>query len=421
MFSKLRFLIVLAIVVVSMMGALAVAEENPEIGIMVYRDNPGQHEPTIELVNQWAKEKGVKVNITIAGHSDRQTVVTTTLEAGSGPDILFFADFEPHLYIDALMDVSDLARDIAEENGGWFPIAEIIGKAGEEWKALPIYIYMHQMIYRKDIIEKAGTEVPQTWEGFRIVLQKIKELDVDIEPFGVAFGRSFDGQQFLISVILANGGRVLSPDGSEVVFDSPETVEALKYVIDIYQDGLVDPTVVGWDDSTNNQAILAGRIAFTFNGFSIKMQAEKDFPDLNPNIGAAVYPGGTVTRASFPFTLSLGIRKDTQHPELAKDLVRYLFKRENYEKVLEHTRGSVGVSLQGFAELPIWDDPDYRANLDAIPTAQLFASPSRHTAEVWNGYVIIDMLGDVLVRGMTPEEAVEKAAKQMEEIYFGGK
>ena len=65
MFSKLRFLIVLAIVVVSMMGALAVAEENPEIGIMVYRDNPGQHEPTIELVNQWAKEKGVKVNITI--------------------------------------------------------------------------------------------------------------------------------------------------------------------------------------------------------------------------------------------------------------------------------------------------------------------------------------------------------------------
>ena len=175
---------------------------------------------------------------------------------------------------------------------------------------------------------KSRAEIPQTWEEFRIVLQKIKELDVDIEPFGVAFGRSFDGQQFLISVIIANGGRVLSPDGSEVVFNSPETVEALKYVIDLYQDGLVDPTVVGWDDSTNNQAILAGRIAITFNGFSIKMQAEKDFPDLNPSIGAAVYPGGTVTRASFPFTLSLGIRKDTQHPELAKDLVRYLFKEK---------------------------------------------------------------------------------------------
>ena len=77
--------------------------------------------------------------------------------------------------------------------------------------------------------------------------------------------------------------------------------------------------------------------------------------------------------------------------------------------------------MQGFAELPIWDDPDYRANLDAVPTAQLFAPPSRQTAEVWNSYVIIDMLGDVLVRGMTPEEAVEKAAKQMEETYFGGK
>ena len=47
MFSKLRFLIVVTIVVVSMMGALAVAEENRKSALW-FTDNPGQHEPTIE-------------------------------------------------------------------------------------------------------------------------------------------------------------------------------------------------------------------------------------------------------------------------------------------------------------------------------------------------------------------------------------
>jgi ABC-type glycerol-3-phosphate transport system substrate-binding protein len=107
---------------------------------------------------------------------------------------------------------------------------------------------------------------------------------------------------------------------------------------------------------------------------------------------------------------------------LAKKLVAYLFEPKNYQYVLESTLGATGVSLKGFANLPFWAQrPDWKANLDAIPTARLFAPPSAATAEVNNSYVIVDMIGDVLVRGMTEEKAIEKAAKRMEEIYFGKK
>ena len=390
------------------------------LGIVVYKDNPMQHEPTIKLVNRWAKENNVDVDITIGGHANRLTLATTALEGGTGPDLLMLADYEPNLFARGLLDVSDIADEIGKKGGGWYPIAREIGTAEGRWKALPIYLYMHEMMYRKDVLEAVGAKVPDTWDEFRTVLKRIKDSDLKIQPFGVAFGRSFDGQQFLISVIMSHGGRVLSDDGTKVVFNSPETVKGLEYVIGLYRDGLVDPTVPGWDDGTNNQAMLSERIAFTFNSFSIKMAAENDFPELNPKIGVAVYPAGPVTRVSFPFTLSYAIRKDTKHPELAKKLLTYLLLPENYQHVLEYTAGATGVALKGFADLPFWEKkPDWKANLDAIPTAYLFAPPSAKTAEVHNGYVIVDMIGNVLVRGMTPEKAVEKASKRMEQIYFG--
>jgi multiple sugar transport system substrate-binding protein len=389
--------------------------------VVVFRDNPGQHIPTRELVNQWSEQNNIDVKITIAGHSTRQQVNTTALEGGSGPDIIMMTNFEPYIYEDGLLDVSDLARDIGRENGGWFPIAEQSARVHGVWRALPVYNYSHMMLYRKDILRMVGASVPDTWTEFRDVLAKIKNSRrTDITPLGVSIGRSFDGQQFLISVILSHGGKVLSDDASRVVFDSPETLKALNYVIGLYRDGFLDQTSPGWDDGTNNQAMLADRIAFTFNSNSIKLQAVSDFPEMNPKIGLAVYPAGPVERVSNPYAMSYGIRKSSKFPEESKELLRFLFEHDNYAKVLRETEGSVGVTLKGFTDLAIWDKEDYDVNLEAMSTARLFAQPSAESSEVYNSYIIVDMISDVLVNGMAPEKAVERAAKRMEEIYFGG-
>ena len=285
-----------------------------KLGVVVYQDNPGQQTPTTELVNQWAKDNGVQVDITTVTHSNRQTVLTTALEAGSGPDLLILSNYDPYLFADGLLDISDLGQKLADENGGWYPIAEHLGKVDGTWRAFPTYVYMHQMLYRKSALDKAGVEVPDTWDQFRAALQALKDSNQDMEPFGVSYGRSFDGQQFLLGILLGYGSQVLSDDGSKVVFDSPETVKGLEYAVQLYKDGLIDPTVVGWDDGTNNQAMLAGTIAITFNGFSVKQQALSDFPDLAPDIGTAIYPAGPVTRASFPTVLSYAIRKSPISP-----------------------------------------------------------------------------------------------------------
>lgn len=386
------------------------------VGIVVYRDNPGQHVPTQEIVQQCSADQGITADITMITHSNRQTVLTTALEAGSGPDILMLSNYDPYLFSDSLLDVSEIAAQLGEENGGWYPIAEQIGNVEGTWRALPTYIYMHQLLYLKDAFEQAGVEVPDTWDEYRDALQAIRDSDVDLEPLGVSYGRSFDGQQFLLGILLGYGSQVLDDEGN-VVFNSPETIQGLQYAIDLYRDGLTDSTVVGWDDGTNNQAMLADRIATTFNGFSIKQQALGDFPELAPNVGTAIYPRGPVTRASFPTAFSYAIRASTDVPDEARALLGCVLSNENYRQVLEVTNGAIGTAFEGFADMEIWDDPDFATNLTAIESATLFAPPSSETATVENSFVVVDMLADVLVRGMTVEEAVERATERMREVY----
>ena len=226
----------ICLIIIAMVGGFGFApivQAKAKLGIVIYKDNPGQQVPTRELVNQWAKDNNVDVDITIGGHANRLTIATTALEGGTGPDLILLADYEPNLFANGLLDVTDLAAKIGKECGGWYPMSEQIGSADGKWNALPIYMYMHMMMYRKDIFESAGAKVPENWDEFRSAMEKVKKANLGLQPFGVSYGRSFDAQLFLISLIVSNGGKILSDDGKSVAFNSPETVKAIKYAVDL--------------------------------------------------------------------------------------------------------------------------------------------------------------------------------------------
>lgn len=397
----------------------ASAAQTAPLQVMIYKDNPGQQVPTQALIQKWAQDNHKNVQVTVSDSSVRTTAVTTALEGGTGPDILVLADFEPYQYAKGLLDVTDLANTIAKEDGGWYPIAKTIGDVNGTWRALPVYVYSEMLVYRKDLLQQAGVSVPKTWTEFRTALQELKDANLGVEPFGISLARSFDGQQFLTSVIRGNGGSVVSPDGSKITFDSPQTVQALSYVIGLYKDGLINQDALSWTDSTNNQAMLAGKIAMTFNSNSIELQAKQQFPDLYPKIGDALMPAGPQGDFSTPLTFSFAIRNSSKLQGEAENLLGYLFAHDNYAKVLTDTQGATGVSLAGFQDLPVWSQDDNMANLATVPTAHYLAPPSAQASEVSNDYVIINMVADVLNNGMTPAQAVAKAAAQMQQIYFG--
>lgn len=401
-------------------GRTAWAQTRPQLGIMVLKDQPGQDVPTTQLINAWAAQKNVDVKITTVTFSVLDTTTATSLQGHTGPDLVILSNYGAYLYSDALLDVSDLATKLNAANGGWYPISERLAVVNGTWRSLPVYMYMHMFFYRQDVFDKAKVAVPGTWDQFRTALQKIKSANTGVAPFGIAYGRSFDGQQFLLGVLWGLGGDVLSPDGKKVVLNSPKAVEALKYVVGLYQDGLTAPGLLAWNDSSNNQAWLAGQIATTFNGYSIKVQA-RQFPKLYPVTRVTVYPGGPAGRFSFPTAFGYGIRSSTANPTLAKDLLGYLLQKDNYEKVLTHTGGAIGTPFKGFAGLPIWRQPgsDGMANIASVAVGRILA-PSRATAQIDQDQILIDMVADVLGNHMTPEHAIAKAEQRIGAILAKG-
>lgn len=394
---------------------------NPSMSVLIVKDNPGQDVPTQEQLKAWAKANNVNLSIQVSTLANLAVKDATIVQSGSGPDVFIMQGYGPQLYADSLLDVSDIAQKIAQENGGWYDIAQQVGTVNGVWKAIPVYVYTHQLLYRKDILKAVGEQVPTTWTDFVRVAQKIEAQygSKGMDAFGVAYARSNDGAQFLQGVLWEYGSRMFSPDGKTVTFDSPQTVAGLKFVLSLYQNHLTPRGLLAWNDSTNNQEFLASQIAFTVNGASIKQQAKTVSDTLYNNTGVAVYPEGPDGTASFASPFSFGIRKNTQHAALAKSMIEYLFQPKNYAAVITHTGGAVGTSLKGFTSLSVWQDPDHKAILDAIPTAHLTgwpAAPSKVSAEIDSHAILINMLGRVLNDGLTPEQAVHEASQQIQKL-----
>jgi multiple sugar transport system substrate-binding protein len=412
--------IFLAISLFAVLGAVLVfasPKAEAPLQVQVYQDNPGQHIPTQAIIKEWAAKNNEKVEMIVVTKATKLTGVTTALESGTGPDILVLEWVEPYQYAEGLLDITDIGNELGRENGGWYPIAETFGKVNGRWVNFPIYLLGQMVLYRKDMLADAGVTIPEdvTWEQFRQGLQILKaNLPPDVLPFGISLNSPGDGQQFILARTMAEGGKVVSDDGSRIVWNSPETVRALKYIIGLVEDGLMNPDPLSWDDSTNNQAFLSGKIAITFNSNSIKLQASREFPDLDPFVGTAVMPEGV----SFASPSGFSIRKSTKHPEKAKSLLKYMCSFDNYARILEETYGAIGCAFKGHAKLDVWSG-DNETNLLAIPGMQLPCPPSAEFSEAYNGLLFSDMVADVLDKNMTPEAAVERTAERLEQIYFG--
>lgn len=68
----------------------------------------------------------------------------------------------PHLYANALADVSDLCEWKAKEQGGYYFQSESAAKDGRRWLALPYGIVGNQIAYRKSWLAEIGAQPPKT-------------------------------------------------------------------------------------------------------------------------------------------------------------------------------------------------------------------------------------------------------------------
>ena len=265
-------------------------------------------------INELAqKDLGIKINLETVDGLTIQARVTSSVQSGTGPDIIGAINNWAQLYGDSVVDVSDICDAIDKTQGGFYETSKAVAYDGKKWLAVPNTIVGLQIANRTSWWDELGygpEKYPATWEEWREAGKKLKAKG---RPLGQTLAHAFgDANAFWYPYLWSWGGKEVEADGKTVVLDSPATLESVKFAIGLWKDAC-DEGGLAWDDSGNNRAFLSGAISATNNGASIYIEVEAEarfIQDRRRQAAAGRHlPFGAAQRASRPVQLARAVRR----------------------------------------------------------------------------------------------------------------
>jgi multiple sugar transport system substrate-binding protein len=380
----------------------------------------GDEDLWMKNTERFAKATGIPVRVDYESWEDVRPQAATVANLGSGPDVVvgFFDD--PHQYPDKLVDLSDLANYLGAKYGGWYETCVRYGTKDGRWIGLPLGCIGIALVYRESHVTAAGfASFPKDTAGFLKLCQALKAKGT---PPGFALGNAVgDGNAWAHWLIWSHGGRLVD-ERNNVVVHAPETVRALEYARVLSRTFV--PGTHSWLDADNNRAFLDGRISLTANGISIYYAAKNDpkLAALATDIQHASLPIGPVGR---PTELSLltqaMVFRYTKYPQAAKEYLRFMWEREQYEPWQQASIGYITQPLKAYEASPVWTADPKHAPFRNATSAMLYhghAGRLGHaSAAAMSDYIVVNMVADVVSGARTPGEAAERARRRAERYY----
>jgi len=376
----------------------------------------------LENTKKYQQQTGVEVRVDSEGWEDLRPKSAVAASVGRGPDIIYGWYDDAHQYPDKLVDVTDLANYLDKKYGGWYDVCKKFGMYKNRWIALPLGAAGAKIVYRTSWVKEAGfSEVPQDFDGFLKLCEGLKEKG---HPPGFALGNAVgDGNTWCHWALWGFGGKLVD-EKDQVVINSPETVKALEYVKKLYATFI--PGTLSWLDPNNNKAFLDGQISLTANGISVyyaaKNSTDEKIKALAADINHAQFPVGPVGRPTeLHLTVPAMVFKYTKFPNAAKDYIRFMFEREQYEPWQKASIGYWSQPLKAYEQSGIWtEDPKhtpYRDVMGKMLWPSYAGSLGAASAGCLADFIVVNMFAAAASGSKTPQEAAAEAQKRAERYY----
>ena len=306
-------------------------------------------------VKKFTDATGIEVRVDNEGWEDVRPKAAVAANTGAGPDIILSTNDDANLYPEKLLDVTDLCEYLGKKYGGFYPAAQTYLKPdGKKWIGVPLGAAGAMMVYRQSMLKAAGFDsFPKDTDNFLRMCKALKEKGT---PVGFALGNATGDGLWCNWLMWAFGGKLVDKD-NKVVIDSPETIKALEYAKELYATFI--PGTLSWLDPNNNKAFLDGQISATNNGISI-YYATKTSPDpkvreLNSDVFHANYPIGPVGVATESHLFfNQMIMKYTKYPQAAKEFLRFMMEKEQFDPWLTGAGGYIAQPLAAYEKTAIW-------------------------------------------------------------------
>jgi multiple sugar transport system substrate-binding protein len=382
----------------------------------------GDEDKWAENTKKFTQATGIDVRIDAEGWEDVRPKAAVAANVGSGPDIIIGTYEDAHQYPDKLVDVTDLANYLGGKYGGWYDVGKTYCTNKGKWIAIPMGCAGACMNYRVSAMQAAGFDTfPKDMAGFLKLCQGLKAKGM---PAGFALGNATgDANTWCHWVIWAHGGKMVDTKNN-VVINSPETIAALEYTKQLYETFV--PGTLSWLDPNNNKAFLDGQIGLTNNGISIyyaaKTSPDPKLQEIAKDMNHANFPIGPIGRPTeCHLVFPMMIFKYSKYPNAAKEYLRFMMEKEQYEPWQQASIGYVTQPLRAYEANPIWTvDPKHTPYRDLMKNMlpNGYAGEMGYaSAATMADFVLVNMVAEAASGSKTPKEAVERAQKRAERYY----
>jgi len=383
------------------------------------------------FAQDWGAANNVTVSVDHVGIPDLDPALAAAIDAGDGPTMFEFL-FAPSAFVNGLHDLTDVNMEAQERFGEQIENCEMSSylPAADMW-----YGFCHGWVpdpadYVRSLWADAGlADGPSTWaellEGGSSIYS---QTDV---PLGIGMSPELDSNMAARALIWSYGGSI-QDENENVVIDSPEVVEAVQYMVDLYQGAMRPDSVFDWTAATNNQGLIAGDLSYIMNSISAYRSLQKIDPEAADDIGfgpALEGPRGDRWASSHVWAIYV-IPNYVEGAELEAAKAFMLHLAANYNQA---TFNSELYTFPAFGDtvpqLSDWlaNDPFGSRPADKLAllgeahewTAWIgFPGPANPaTGEVFGTFVIPTMMARAARGEVTPAEAVCEAHTAIEQIF----
>lgn len=424
--KKLLAFVLVLMTLVSSTALFALAEEPLQL-TMYFPVNVGGD--AAKLIDQMtadfnAENPDVQVQAVYTGnYDDTVTAIQTAIQGGNAPDLFVSLATQRFTMADTkmAMPLDDLIA--ADPEGQAFVDDFIDGFMLDSYVDGSIYSIPFQrstmvMFYNKDAFEEVGLDPeapPTTWDEMVEYAQKLTNEN----RYGVGIALNSGSAQWAFTGFslqnCTNGVGLMSADGREVYFNTPENIEALQLWLDLQNKYMcMAPGIVQWTDLPTQ--FLAGEVAMIYhttgNLTNIKNNATFDF-------GVCFLPAGRQYGAPTGggnFYITNGISEERQ--KAAWEFIKFCCSTERAAQWSIDT-GYVATRESCYETQLL---KDYYADFPQALVAyeQLpYAQPELTTysaAEMWR--ILNDNIQAAVTGEMTAAEALEAAQQQGDDLLF---
>jgi len=398
-----------------------------------------------KIVADYEKASGNTIDHSIAPYAPMRQKIVSAVTGGVVPDVFQNTPAEIialYAWDDKLVDVSDVVETQKSQYTETALLTALCYNSVEKrrsYYAVPFTCAVRPNHVWRPLIEKAGYNIedaPKTWDAY---YDFFKEVHKKLRAQGMrnVYGMGFqlnttgnDSNALFDYFLIAYGGKDIVTKDGKLHADDPQVKEAaiktVTYPTTAYKEGFVPPGAINWNDADDNNAFHAKQIVMDLDGtisteVAVLSQGKKgDYDDIvtmglplsndgKPVPSEALHTGGVIPRGA-------------KNVEVAKDFLKFLIQPEVLNAYLKAGLGRNIPCMPSIAKNdPWWLADPHRAAYTKQgllgPTVPNFWVFNPAYASVENTHVWPMAWADVISGGLTPQAAVEKAFKRVEEIF----